>query len=186
VQEVTGSGATPGEVDISVGSERTGGRTFDEFFRETSRALLGQAFLLTGDLGDAHDLVQEVMWRAWRDWSKVSTYEVPEAWARQVLHHLAIGRWRRLRVSKRYAARQGVIALPPPPDADHLDVARALNALPVDQRRAIVLHDFGDLSVADVANELSVPVGTVKSWLSRGRAALAVSLGIDSDTTGEK
>ena len=50
------------------------------------------------------------------------------------------------------------------------------------QREALVLHDGLGFSVAEVATELSVPEGTVRSWLSRARAVLAplVSAGDDS------
>ena len=56
-------------------------------------------------------------------------------------------------------------------------LARALQQLPADQRRAIVLYHLGDLSVAAVAAEMGVPVGTIKARLSRGRATLATLLG---------
>jgi RNA polymerase sigma-70 factor (ECF subfamily) len=70
----------------------------------------------------------------------------------------------------------------PEPDVEALELARALDTLPPPQRTAIVLHDAGDLSVADVARELDVPEGTVRSWLSRGRKALAAELYLsDSD-----
>ena len=55
-------------------------------------------------------------------------------------------------------------------------LARALQQLPPDQRRAIVLHHLCDLSVRDIAAETGVATGTVKARLSRGRAALATLL----------
>ena len=58
-----------------------------------------------------------------------------------------------------------------------LDVETALAALPADQRLAIVLVDLQGLPVAEAAEVLGVPVGTVKSRCSRGRARLALSLG---------
>jgi RNA polymerase sigma-70 factor (ECF subfamily) len=48
--------------------------------------------------------------------------------------------------------------------------------LPVPQRHAIVLHDAMGVPVADVALELDVPEGTVRSWLTRGRRLLAIEL----------
>jgi RNA polymerase sigma-70 factor, ECF subfamily len=65
-----------------------------------------------------------------------------------------------------------------------MELARALDTLPPPQRTAIVLHDAGDLSVAAVALELEVPEGTVRSWLSRGRKALAAELSL-SDAEDE-
>lgn len=62
--------------------------------------------------------------------------------------------------------------LPPPGDA-RTDVVRAPARQPVAQRQVVVSHYLFDLPVVHVAAELGVPVGTVKSRLSRGRAVLA-------------
>ena len=58
-----------------------------------------------------------------------------------------------------------------------LDIRAALAALPLEQRVALVLVDLSGLGVEEAAAVLGVPVGTVKSRCSRGRARLAVSLG---------
>jgi RNA polymerase sigma-70 factor (ECF subfamily) len=55
----------------------------------------------------------------------------------------------------------------------------ALRTLPMAQRRALVLHYLLDRSLADIAQETGASLGTVKSWLSRGRVALAAALGED-------
>ena len=59
---------------------------------------------------------------------------------------------------------------------DRIALVRALNQIPADQGRAIVLHHLCDLSVEDVAREVGAPAGTVKARLSRGRAALTALL----------
>jgi DNA-directed RNA polymerase specialized sigma24 family protein len=56
-------------------------------------------------------------------------------------------------------------------------LVQALGSLPVRQRQAIVLHYLADLPVAEIAQALAVPSGTVKSLLARGRRALAAKLG---------
>lgn len=62
----------------------------------------------------------------------------------------------------------------------------ALGGLPEDLRVAVVMRDVGDLDYAEIAETLGVPVGTVKSRISRGRAALAAQLRLDDVTpTGE-
>ena len=60
----------------------------------------------------------------------------------------------------------------------------ALRKLPVQQRHAVVLYHLVDLPVDQIADEMGVAVGTVKSWLHRGRAALAAQLQ-DTDRTAE-
>ena len=64
-----------------------------------------------------------------------------------------------------------------PPNDDGVLLVRALRQLPEHQRRALALHYLYDMSVEEIAMETDAPTGTVKSWLSRGRAALAVVLG---------
>lgn len=65
------------------------------------------------------------------------------------------------------------------PSPDRVAIDAALQQLPEDQRRAIVLHHLCDLSVAQVADEVGSPTGTVKARLARGRATLARLLNTD-------
>ena len=61
--------------------------------------------------------------------------------------------------------------------ADRLELQAALAELPEDFRIAVVLRDVADLEYLDIAEILGVPVGTVRSRIARGRAALAARLG---------
>ena len=60
---------------------------------------------------------------------------------------------------------------------DRLDLDAALARLPDEFRVAVVLRDVSDLDYAEIAAALEVPIGTVRSRISRGRAALARELG---------
>ncbi len=60
---------------------------------------------------------------------------------------------------------------------DRLDLDAALSELPEEFRVAVVLRDVADLEYAEIAATLDVPIGTVRSRIARGRAALARSLG---------
>jgi RNA polymerase sigma-70 factor (ECF subfamily) len=72
---------------------------------------------------------------------------------------------------RRLASRARVAELPPvEPD---MDLVAALATLPVAHRAVVVLHHLYDLPVGEVAARLRIPVGTVKSRLSRARTALA-------------
>jgi RNA polymerase sigma-70 factor, ECF subfamily len=64
---------------------------------------------------------------------------------------------------------------------DRLVLDDALDQLPEDLRVAVVLRDVADLDYAEIAETLDVPIGTVKSRISRGRAALAAQLRLDRD-----
>lgn len=61
--------------------------------------------------------------------------------------------------------------------ADRLDVDAALALLPTDFRAAVVLRDLCGLEYAEIAEVLDIPVGTVRSRIARGRAALVPALG---------
>ncbi len=156
------------------------GESFDEFYRGTSRRLLHYAYALTGDLSEAQDLVQEVYVRAWQRWGRISAYDSAESWLRLVLARLATDRWRRLASFRSAMTRSGPERSVDGPGDDTVVLVRALRRLPESQRRAIALHYLYDLSVDDIAMETSVATGTVKSWLSRGRAALAEVLSTEA------
>ena len=147
--------------------------SFDAFFRAAKQPLVTMAYLLTGDLQAAQDLTQEAFLRTWSRWTRINKYDDPQAWTRRVLYNLIVSKGRSNKVRRR------VVELPrsvPPPNESHLMLATALRSLPENQMRALVLHDGAGMSVQEVAFEMKVPDGTVKSWLSRGRSAAALSL----------
>lgn len=153
---------------------------FDEFYHGSRHRLLGYVFLLTGDLAEAQDVVQEAYMRAWQRWATVHGYDDPEAWMRTVASRIAVSRWRRIRGRARAYLRHGAGGPVLAPSLNTVAVVQALRRLPVEQREAITMHHLLDMPVVDVARELGAPVGTIKARLHRGRAALAELLAIDS------
>jgi RNA polymerase sigma-70 factor, ECF subfamily len=139
--------------------------------------LVGILAVAAGDRDEAEEVVQEAFVRLLPRWSKISRYDDPEAWVRQVAFRLLANRRRRRRLAHRLqlGAREGL----PANSEESLDVSRALAALPFNQRQVVVLHHLLDLPVDQVAAELGVPVGTVKSRLARARAALLPLLGAE-------
>jgi len=153
--------------------------SFDSFFDASLKRLQGQAYVLTGSHETAQDLTQEALLRAWRHWDTVSKLENPEAWTRKVLQNLCVESWRRSRRRKPKADNVPVHAEIPD---SHAEIAQAMRDLPSNQARALLLHDGLGMTVAEVAAELEVPEGTVKSWLSRSRRVVAERLGqLDQD-----
>jgi RNA polymerase sigma-70 factor (ECF subfamily) len=67
-----------------------------------------------------------------------------------------------------------------------LDVDAALATLPAEFRAAVVLRDLCDLDYAEIAETLGVPIGTVRSRIARGRAALADRLGAGEPEAGSE
>ena len=158
---------------------------FDEFYRGSRQRLLGYVYLLTGDLGEAQDAVQEAYVRAWQRWPTVSGYGDPEAWMRVVAARIAVSRWRSLRSRARAYLRHGPVGEVGPPSTDTVEVVAALRRLPEEQRTAIAMYYLLGMPVADVARETGAPVGTVKARLSRGRAALAGLLAMQLEETAD-
>lgn len=150
---------------------------FDDFYRDTCRRLARYAYGLTGDPGDAQDLVQEAYARAWQRWRRLADYEDREAWLRLVVNRLSTDRWRRLGVRRARAAAEPPPQHASPPSENTVLLIRAMRTLPTAHRRALALHYLLDRSIAEIAHETGSSVGTVKSWLSRGRAGLAAALG---------
>jgi RNA polymerase sigma-70 factor (ECF subfamily) len=149
---------------------------FDGFYRDTSRRLLRYAYGLTGDPGEAQDLVQEAYARAWQRWRRLSGYDDPEAWLRVVVNRLSADRWRRLGVRRARAAAEPPLPAVSPPSEDVVLLVRAMRELPDKLRRALALHYLLDRSIAEIAVETGASQNTVKSWLFRGRTMLAAAL----------
>ncbi|HEV8064821.1 MAG TPA: SigE family RNA polymerase sigma factor [Acidimicrobiales bacterium] len=153
---------------------------FQGYVASVSKTLMGQAYALTGSLEEAQDLTQEALLRTWAHWTRVRTFENPEAWTRRVLHHLAISRWRHQRLADR-SARQQPPQVMPEPDPEIVDVVKAIGKLSSNQKRTLVLHDYVGLTVPEIAKEIGVPAGTARSWLHRARRAVAADLAWDAD-----
>jgi len=147
--------------------------SFDAFFRSTKKPLLAMAYVLTGDALAAQDLAQEAFLRTWERWPRIRRYDNPEAWTRRVLRNLVVDRSRSEKVRTAVTDPGHPIA---PPDDLALSLAATLRSLPADQMTALVLHDGAGMTIREIALQMAVPEGTVKSWLSRGRASAAAAL----------
>ncbi|WP_326553428.1 sigma-70 family RNA polymerase sigma factor [Micromonospora sp. NBC_01813] len=149
------------------------------------RRLVVQLYAVVGDVGEAQESVQEAFVRALLTPQRFAELDSPEAWLRRVALNIARSRHRRrilARLLPRLATPVDAERLMADTSAEHLALMQALRELPDGQRHAIALHYLADLPVAEVADALGVTEGTVKSRLSRGRAALADLLAAPSST----
>ncbi|SCL17484.1 RNA polymerase sigma-70 factor, ECF subfamily [Micromonospora rhizosphaerae] len=142
------------------------------FYASAFARLVGQVYLLTGDFAEAQDAVQEAFVRGWSRRRRFADGDEPEAWIRTVARRIAVSRWRSARSGLAAWRRHGPVPHVPAPGVETPLIVAALQRLPEEQRRAIVLHHLCDRSVDQVAAETGVPAGTVKARLSRGRSAL--------------
>src|SRR3954452_13861166 len=159
--------------------------SWDEVVRTHSARVYRLAYRLTGNQHDAEDLTQEVFVRVFRSLSSY-TPGTFEGWLHRLTTHLFLDQARRKQrirfdglpddVGDRLPGRE-----PGPERAwEHnnldYDVQHALDALPPDFRAAVVLCDIEGLSYEEIAATLDVKLGTVRSRIHRGRAALRQAL----------
>lgn len=140
-------------------------------------ALRRYARALLHDREDADDLVQDVLERVTLHWHRRRKADSTRSWLFAILHNLAIDRMRR-RARGRGEPLDGVpdarLAAPPQQEAaiEHRQSLALLSLLPADQRSVLLLVGVEELSYAETARVLGVPLGTVMSRLSRGRERL--------------
>jgi len=146
--------------------------SFERFVVSASPRLLRVAFLLTGDRGEAEDLLQGALVRLVGRWRQIS--DSPEPYALQVLVNLSRDRHRRLGRRPREAAHEHAVERLQDDEADRLmdrdALARAVRSLPRRQREVVALRFFLDLSVSDTASALQCSEGAVKGYTARALA----------------
>ena len=135
---------------------------------------------LTGDRADADDVVQETLLRAWRS-PRILEQDpaTTRSWMFTVARHIVID-------EARSAHHRREIAMAETPDvvtADQTDtlfeamlIEEALASLSIEHRTVIVRAYYGGLPIAEIAAELDIPAGTVKSRLHYGLRALRLAL----------
>ena len=170
-------------VDVVFEPARSHEQEFVDFVRSAKDPLYRMAYLLCGDPHRAEDLVQQTFERTWRSWRSARNGD-PLVWSRRILANLRIDTWRRTRREVLTGtAPQMVDSARGERAVDSRDaVVRALLALPVKQRRVVVLRHLLELSEEEVAAELGIPVGTVKSTASRAIARLRGMVGTAEGT----
>lgn len=140
---------------------------------------MAQVYVLLGVFAEAEEVTQEAFVRAYRHWSVVRDYDVPGAWVRRVAFNLAVNSAKRTRRAAAALARLDLDRAVPPASVEDVALVAALRALPLHYRQVLVLHHLVELTVEEVAADLQVPAGTVKTRLARGRRRLAELLNED-------
>jgi RNA polymerase sigma-70 factor (sigma-E family) len=169
---------------------RNGGRTsaaddreFGEYVSARSRALLRTAYLLTGNVADAEDLVQAALAKTFLAWDRIEDRGAVDGYVRRAMVNTHISWWRRRRVEE-YPTDE----IPDQAVADHAvssdlqeTLRRAIDRLPQRMRAAVVLRYYEDMTEAEVAEALGVSLGTVKSTVSRAVAKLRTDADLQSE-----
>lgn len=169
---------------------------FDEEALPHLDAVYRFALRLSGAPDQAEDLVQETFLRAYRSWDQYTRGTAAKSWLFTICRNVFLrGRERRLRHDEiveetvsRPAGDQGwvnplwISLAGVDPEGAFFDaivdgkILEAIEGLPEEYRTAVVLSDVEGLAYAEIAELMDVPVGTVKSRLSRGRRRLQKEL----------
>ncbi|WP_246422754.1 RNA polymerase sigma factor [Mycoplana azooxidifex] len=141
-------------------------------------ALRRYARALLKDRSAADDLVQDCLERAIEHWHQRRKDGNPRAWIFAILHNLAMSRLRRSGRTPTHVALDDAhneslsVAARQEDHLQYRDLLHAIDLLPEDQRTVLLLVTVEDLSYADTAQALNIPIGTVMSRLSRARERL--------------
>jgi len=158
---------------------------FERFVTAAWPRLRWSAYLLCGDHHLAEDLTQTALARTYAAWKRIQRDD-PTAYARKVLVNLNIDRVRRrrfLEVAEEHAPERAVDN-----GSGHVErreeLVTLLQALGDRERAVVVLRHYYDLPEAQVADELGIPRGTVKSTLARALSKLRASAGTVDTMSG--
>jgi len=155
-------------------------RAFAQLGRRWQRRLVTHAWRLTGNIESARNAVQAAWVEIVRGLDRLQDERAFPAWAYRIVSRSCarqIGRAQRRRELTKMLAREPVaqeVEGSGTIDANRLRAA--IHALPREQRAAIALYSLEELSVAEVAVALNVPVGTVKTRLLHARRKLRAAL----------
>ena len=142
--------------------------------------LVAHAWRLTGDPETARDAAQSGWIEIVRNLQRLKDVRAFPAWAYRIVSRCCarqIGGMARRRVLAEALAREPDSSSSVPADPLEPDRLRAaIRSLPPDQRSAIALFHFEEMSVAEVAVALDVPAGTVKTRLMHARRKLRAAL----------
>ena len=159
---------------------RSGDRdAFELLVRANYDRLYAVARRMTADAYDAEDATQDGFLRAWRDIPRLSDPDRYDAWQLRLTINAC---YDLLRGRRRRQLHATVRPLPDIPVQRELDYAerdrldKAFSKLSLDHRAVVVLHFYRELTAAEIAEVLGIPVGTVNSRLHYGTRALRAAI----------
>jgi RNA polymerase sigma-70 factor, ECF subfamily len=176
---------------------RTSQSDFEREVMPHLQALYGVALRMTKSEGDAEDLVQDAILRAYRFWDGFEAGSNCRAWLMRILTNVFRNRYREkareqeiLGEAEVSSANVGQFVGAAPRDAESAlfgrmlsrDVEKALETLPPEFRLPVILADLEDLSYKEIADIMECPAGTVMSRLYRGRKMLQKQLSDYTET----
>ena len=162
----------------------------EEAFADLARAvgdrLMAIAFRILRDVDRAEDAVQQALMTAWRELPSLRDDDRFDAWLRRILVHACYAEAKRRRT---WAANIRILPTDGPAARDDTSTVvlrdqleRGFRRLSPEQAAIFVLHHYVGLSLPEIAEELGLPLGTVKSRMHYARKILRAALDADSRT----
>ena len=147
---------------------------FAQEVRELTDTAFAVTYLILGNSADSEDAMSAAILRAFENRGKLRKRDSFRAWFLQILRHEA---YDLLKKRRRLTPVEELPEAPAPEgdDAGRLDLQAALDQLTEDQRTALLLQQEG-YDLAEIGQILDVPVGTVKSRISRAKQTLRTLL----------
>lgn len=172
-------------MEVTTGSREV----FDQEILPHLDLLYRVALRYTREPARAEDLVQDTLLKAFRSWARFQPGTSARAWLLTIMRNTFINDYRREKrepmsldletLDKKAASSEAQESDPEGEFFDQIVDARilqSLDRLPSDFREVLVLSDIEGLPYAEIAQTLDIPVGTVKSRLSRARKLMQQDL----------
>jgi RNA polymerase sigma-70 factor (ECF subfamily) len=163
-------------------------QAWDEIVRRHWRKVFNLAYKFVGRHDEAEDLTQDIFLKIFRALHTFDRRANFQTWLISISRNLCIDHYRSVRKERETMARDvdaselSPVAREPGPlgQLEHLDlrqlIKKALAELPPSLRQAVILRDLQEFSYQEIAEQLGLPEGTVKSRINRGRLELARQL----------
>jgi len=163
---------------------------FEKVILPHEPSLYGPAMALTRSASDAEDLVQETLLRAYDRFDTYRSDGSPRAWLHTIMRNLFYNMYRKKSREPRQISLENAdgtaIEQPTAPNAsperqvlsqlEGAALLQAVRTLPEEYRRVVAMADLQGMAYQEIAEDLAIPVGTVRSRLSRGRERVRRSL----------
>ncbi|MCT9821428.1 RNA polymerase sigma factor [Microbacterium sp. W1N] len=177
------AGAPLGEVaDLILVARATDGDTeaFGEIVRRHSPIVRAYVWRIVGSLSEADDVVQEAFVIAWRKLPTLRDPAMVRPWLMRIASREAFGLLRRRRgevsldvdivePQARFDLQPETVAIR---NAQLEALAAALGTLPENERRCWLLREIAELSYTEIADEMDIPLSTVRGYLARARSRI--------------
>ncbi len=162
---------------------------FEELISTYQRMIYNYCYRMSGNLHDAEDLTQEVFIKVYKSLRKFKGKSQFSTWIYRIAHNTCVDRHRKKRptddnmifldnekeyrtlISDSYIPEEELLS------KEKQDIIqKCIDSLKPEYRSVIILRDIQNYSYKEIATILDIPLGTVKSYISRGRSALRESL----------